>query len=206
MTTLRESWLPWLTRQLTGIRAQHLHKEPRQSIYCVNHTSHLDTLLVLAALPANWRRQTRPVVAAGYWGKSALRRFLTQRIFRAVLLDRQAQGLNPLSNVIDALQQGDSLIYFPEGTRGPGGALQSLQAGVYYLARAFPQVDIVPVNIQGSHRILPKGASLPRPATCSVAIGQPLWWEGEGQEEFLKRLRTAMEHTATEHTAIEQPS
>ena len=196
MTTLLASWLPWLTRHLTGVRAEGIHNEPRQSIYCVNHASHLDTLLVLAALPAKQRRLTRPVAAADYWGKSGLRRFLTQRMFRAVLLDRQAQGLNPLSDVIDALQQGDSLIYFPEGTRGPGGRLQSLQAGVYYLARAFPQVDIVPVHVHGSHRILPKGASLPRLAACSVAIGQPMRWDGEGQEEFLKRLRTAMEHLA----------
>ena len=189
MTALLESWLPWLASRTR-------RPVPRQRIYCANHASHLDAVLVLAALPAELRRRTRPVAAADYWAKGSLRRFLTLRIFRAVLIDRQAQGLNPLSDVFAALHQGDSLIYFPEGTRGSGDALQPLKAGVYYLARAFPQVDIVPVHIHGAHRILPKGALLPRPVPCALTIGPPLRWEGEDQSEFLKRLRAAMEQLA----------
>ena len=192
MTALLETWLPWLTSQLTRGR----RPEPRQRIYCANHASHLDAVLVMAALPADARRRTRPVAAADYWAKNAWRRFCTLGLLRAVLVDRQAPGLNPLSDVFSALHQGDSLIYFPEGTRGSGQQIQPLKPGVYYLARAFPHVDIVPVHIQGAHRLLPKGATLPRPVPCPVTIGEPLRWEGEDQVAFLARLRAAMAQLA----------
>ncbi len=191
-----EACLLWLTHRLTGVLADGLDRRPRQRIYCANHCSHLDALLLLAALPPELRRDTRPVAAADYWAKGRMRNFVTKRVFRALLIDRLSQGLNPLCEVFGTLRRGGSIIYFPEGKRGPGGGLQPLKAGIYFLARAFPQVDIVPVRIEGTDRILPKGARLPRPARCLLRFGQPLRWKGEEETAFLRQLRLAMEEPA----------
>jgi 1-acyl-sn-glycerol-3-phosphate acyltransferase len=148
-----------------------------QCIYVANHTSHLDVVLLLSTLPPALRQCTRPVAAEEYWTAGPLRRLLIHSIFRGVLIERDRLQLNPLEPVASALREGDSLIFFPEGTRGPGGTLQPLKPGIFHLARWFPDVDIVPVWI-GQSVIF--GNSLP-------------WKEGQQQDEFLARIREALE-------------
>lgn len=182
-----------LARVCTGAMARWSGARPRaaQRIYCANHTSHLDAVLLMASLEET--TPPRPLAAADYWGKG-LRRFWADRVFRTVFVERDSRQLNPLTPAFEALRQGDSLIVFPEGTRGPGDGLQPLKPGIYYLARAFRQVEIVPAWIDNAHRILPKGAVLPLPALCSVTYGTPLQWDGrEDAGAFLARLRAAME-------------
>lgn len=167
---------------------------PKQRIYVANHSSHLDVVLLLSSIPASVRRRTRPVAAAEYWNAGTVRRYLIHSIFRGVLVGRQCGSLNPLEPVANALRQGDSLIFFPEGTRGPGGMLQPLKPGLFHLARWFPEIEIVPAWIDNSYRILPKGFAIPVPLLCSITFGAALRWkEGAQQEEFLTDIRTALE-------------
>jgi 1-acyl-sn-glycerol-3-phosphate acyltransferase len=166
---------------------------PEQRIYVANHSSHLDVVLLFSALPALLRRRTRPVAAAEYWNAGPVRRYLIHSIFRGVLVGRQGGPLNPLEPAAIALRQGDSLIFFPEGTRGPGGVLQPLKPGIFHLARWFPNIDIVPAWIDNSYRILPKGFAIPVPLLCSITFGTPLRWkEGQEQNEFLAEVREAL--------------
>ena len=167
--------------------------EPAQRIYCANHTSHLDALLLMASLPQQLSETTRPVAAADYWRSGPIRRYLTEHVFGAVLIERERNQLNPLGPAIAALRQGDSLLFFPEGQRGPGGFLQTLKPGIYWLARAFPQVPIIPVWIENSSRVLPKRARLPVPGRCTLYFGAPLHWGGEEAPAFLLRVKLAME-------------
>jgi 1-acyl-sn-glycerol-3-phosphate acyltransferase len=165
-----------------------------QRIYVANHSSHLDAVLLMSTLPAAAWLETRPVAAAEYWNAGPVRRYLTHSIFRAVLVGRQGGPLNPLEPVADALRQGDSLIFFPEGTRGAGGTLQPLKPGIFHLARWFPEIEIVPAWIDNSYRILPKGFKIPIPLVCSIAFGEPLHWkEGQLQDEFLDEVRMSLE-------------
>jgi len=165
-----------------------------QRIYVANHSSHLDVVLLFATLPAPLRRRTRPVAAAEYWTKGPVRRYLIHSIFRGVLVGRESTRLNPLEPVACALRQGDSLIFFPEGTRGPGGILQLLKPGIFHLARWFPDIDIIPAWIDNSYRILPKGFAIPVPLLCSITFGAPLRWkEGQRQDEFLAEVREALQ-------------
>ena len=169
-------------------------EQTQQSIYIANHASHLDALLVLAALPPGVQRRTRPLAAADYWNADPVRQYLIRSVLRGVLIDRNSGNLSPLEPAASALRARDSLILFPEGTRGPGGTLQPLKAGVFHLARAFPDVDIVPVWIENSHRVLPKGAAVPLPRRCRIRFGNPLRSPvAESSEEFLARLREALE-------------
>jgi len=167
---------------------------PEQRIYVANHSSHLDVVILFSTLPAPLRHRTRPVASAEYWSAGPVRRYLIHSIFRGVLVGRQGSPMNPLEAVAHALRQGDSLIFFPEGTRGPGGILQPLKPGIFHLARWFPNIDIVPAWIDNSYRILPKGFAIPVPLLCSITFGAPLRWkEGQLQEEFLAEVRDALE-------------
>jgi 1-acyl-sn-glycerol-3-phosphate acyltransferase len=92
---------------------------PAQRIYFANHTSHMDTLAIWSSLPRGLRARTRPIAARDYWG-SGIRRYIATRGFGAVLIDRARENadVDPLEPLRAALREGDSLIIFPEGTRG----------------------------------------------------------------------------------------
>jgi 1-acyl-sn-glycerol-3-phosphate acyltransferase len=162
------------------VRGKSPAAEAGQRIYVANHTSHLDVLLLLSALPPGLRHRTRPVAAEEYWTANPIRRFLIHSIFHGVLIERERVQLNPLEPVERALREGDSLLFFPEGTRGSGRTLQPLKPGIFYLAQWFPSVDVVPVWI----------ASRPSTITFGTALR---WKEGHGQDEFLTELREALE-------------
>ena len=180
------------TRFLTGAQARWIGCAPleTQRIYFANHTSHLDFLLIWTVLGGRMRSRTRPVAALDYW-RSGFRRYLIDHVFRGVLVSR---GIDRAHNPIDAMRQalegGASLIFFPEGTRGTGDDVQAFKAGLYHLASACPDVELVPVWIDNSYRVMPKGLPLPIPLLCSVAFGKPARLEpGEHKPEFLDRMR-----------------
>jgi 1-acyl-sn-glycerol-3-phosphate acyltransferase len=162
-----------------------------QRIYFANHTSHIDTLAIWAALPMRLRHNTHPVAALDYWGKG-FRRYLATRTLRAILIDRarEDQQADPLAPLIDALSQGESLIIFPEGTRGTNALPAVFKSGLYRLSRAFSSVQLIPVYLENLHRSLPKGAVLPIPMTCTVRFGSPMQpAHDESQDIFLERAR-----------------
>jgi 1-acyl-sn-glycerol-3-phosphate acyltransferase len=162
-----------------------------QRIYFANHTSHIDTMAIWAALPIRIRGNTRPVAARDYWG-GGVRRYLATKALRAVLIDRSRSDPNadPLVPLIEALQRGDSLIIFPEGTRGSSATPAAFKSGLYRLATQFPSVQLIPVYLENLHRSLPKGAVLPIPITCTVRFGAPVALGAqETKERFLERAR-----------------
>ncbi len=119
----------WLSSALIAAVRALLGASPRwqgtpptlaQRIYFANHTSHADTVALWAALPARLRARTRPVAAADYWGVGAIRRFIALKGLNAVLVHRgpRDSDVDPLAPLYEALDAGQSLILFPEGTRG----------------------------------------------------------------------------------------
>lgn len=186
-----------MTRFLVGGQAEWRGAEPNggQRIYFANHSSHLDALLVWAALPSELRARTHPVAAADYWGEGALRRYVAQNVLRAVLVDRSRRdkshdSLDPLRK---ALEGGGSLIIFPEGTRGDGESPGAFKSGLYRLAAEFPSVELVPVYLKNPARAFPKGALLPVPIACTLHFGAPLQLApGEDKSAFLDRARQAV--------------
>ena len=118
---------------------------PAQRIYFANHTSHIDTLAIWSSLPRGLRARTRPIAARDYWGKG-IRKYIATRGFGAVLIDRHRQnagenaGVDALEPLRAALREGDSLIIFPEGTRGNDALPLRFRSGLYRLANEFPAV------------------------------------------------------------------
>ena len=192
-----------LTRLLVGGRAYWLGcaPEPRQRIYFANHTSNLDTVVLWAALPPELRQRTRPVAAADYWGHGRLRRAFGIGVLRAVLIDRATGGRAALDPLHAALAEGYSLIIFPEGGRFPGPLPQPFKSGLYHLAQAHPDVELIPVWLENSGRALPKGASIPIPVSASAVFGVPLApMPEEERDAFLERARAALVALATRLT------
>jgi 1-acyl-sn-glycerol-3-phosphate acyltransferase len=185
------------TRFVTGANARWvgIDRAETQRVYFANHTSHADFIVVWAALAPRLRSKTSVVAAADYWKRGKIRRYLAERVFHAILVQREHihRVNNPLVQLTRAIDCGQSLILFPEGTRGRGEALHPFKCGIYHLARARPDVDLVPVWIDNLYRVLPKGAIVPAPLECSVTFGEPLRIErGEGKEAFLERMHQAL--------------
>jgi 1-acyl-sn-glycerol-3-phosphate acyltransferase len=186
-----------LVRLLVGAHGRWLGCEPKpvQRIHFANHSSHLDTLALRAALPPLLRQRTRPVAARDYWGRGGLRGFIAEHGFRAVYIerDRERRDGDPLEPLCEALAAGDSLIIFPEGTRSPDPLPQPFKAGLYHLAQRHPQAELVAVYLDTLHRAMPKGSLLPVPLTCMVRFGRVLRLaEGEGKESLLQRAHAAV--------------
>jgi 1-acyl-sn-glycerol-3-phosphate acyltransferase len=186
-----------IARILAGgnVRRVGFTPDDRQRIYFVNHSSHLDFVLVWAALPPRLRSMTRPVAAKDYWDKPGLRRYLGVKVFNAVLVERTptAGSPNAIDVLLDGLGEQHSLIIFPEGTRGDGTTIAPFKSGLYRLGKARPDVDLIPSYINNVNRILPKGEFVPVPMLASVSFGEPMHvGDDEDKNAFLDRARNAI--------------
>ncbi len=185
-----------LIRLLTGSQARWHGCPPKaeQRIYFANHQSHADLLLIWAALPRVLRTLTRPIAARDYWGRTPFRRWITTEVFNAIYVSRErTENEDPLAPLVQALEAGDSIILFPEGTRGHAEEPQPFKAGLYNLALRFPQVVLVPAWINNVQRVMPKGEVVPVPVLCSVTFGAPVQLRaGEPRRAFLDRARDAV--------------
>ncbi|HHC30222.1 MAG TPA: 1-acyl-sn-glycerol-3-phosphate acyltransferase, partial [Rhodobacterales bacterium] len=150
-------------RTLTAPRAIWAGVEPipRRRIYFANHTSNADFPVIWATLPAFLRTQTRPVAASDYWLKNRLRAFFGRDVLNAVLINRDRDHRDPAEDpvalMVKALDEGSSLLIFPEGKRNMTEApVLPFKTGLYHAALARPDVDLVPTWIDNMNSVLPK--------------------------------------------------
>lgn len=186
-----------LAKILSGATVRWVDSLPDtcQRVYFANHTSHLDALVVWAALPPKVQERTRMVAAKDYWEAGPIRRYIAKSLFNALLIDRDNISIKntPVKVMIDGIQDYYSLVMFPEGGRSSGEEIGAFKSGLYYLAKKRPDLELIPVYLDNMNRILPRGRSLPVPMLSRVIFGPPLWLEeGENKEEFLDRARSAV--------------
>ena len=201
------SLLAALARGISGVQVQWAGCEPseRQRIYFANHTSHLDFVVLWSALPSEIRARTRPIAAKDYWEETPLRRYLVENVFKAVLVERGAMakakspdeakfvGRSLIEDMAAALGKENSLILFPEGTRGSGEKVGPFRSGLYHLAVRRPDVELVPAYLENLNRILPKGEFFPVPMLSLLTFGKPMCLgQDEDKDAFLERAREAV--------------
>ena len=166
-----------------------------QRVYFANHTSHLDALVIWAALPSDIREKTRMVAAQDYWDAGPIRRYISRSLLKAVLIERENVSFKntPVKVMADEIQNEYSLILFPEGGRSQDGTLGEFKSGLYYLCKRRPDLELIPIYLNNLNSILPRGKTLPVPMLSRVIFGPPMWLEmDERKESFLNRARNAV--------------
>jgi len=196
LAKLMSYFLLGLVRLLTGSQARWHGCPPKaeQRIYFANHQSHADLIMIWAALPKELRSRTRPIAAKDYWTRTPFRQWITTAVFNAIYVERErTDDQDPLQPLYDALESGDSIILFPEGTRGYADEPQPFKSGLYNLALKYPDVVLVPAWINNIQRVMPKGEVVPVPVLCSVTFGVPIQLdERDERRAFLDRARQAV--------------
>lgn len=184
-----------------GLNVRNRGSLPRTgpAIVVANHNSHLDTMVLMTLFPPRLLPRLRPAAAVDYFLSSPLFAWFSREIIGIVPVDRTARerGLDPLTGCYAALERGDILVLFPEGTRGEPEQLSAFKKGVSYLAERFPQVPVVPVFLHGLGKALPKGEALLVPFFCDVFVGEAMTWTGE-RDGFMAVLEQRMHGLATE--------
>ena len=181
-----------------GLRVRHRERLPAQgpAIVVANHNSHLDFMVLLSLFPFLSVPRVRPAAAADYFCKVKWFEWLARNFVGILPIVRGGarQGeADPLEECYRALEAGQILLIFPEGTRGQPEQLAELKPGIWHLARRFPEVPIVPVFMHGLGRALPRGSFVPVPFQVKVAVGQPVPLLPD-KADFLVSLRNAFEY------------
>jgi 1-acyl-sn-glycerol-3-phosphate acyltransferase len=182
--------MPVLLRVVgVGIRNKGAFQGQKQFIVVANHNSHIDTMALLASLPIRLLIKTHPVATANYFGKKKWLAFISNLFVNTVLIKPKDNALHLLE---EKLKKGHSLILFPEGTRGKPGELQAFRSGIGVLLQAFPHIPFVPVYIQGTGKILPKGERLIVPYDAQVTIGEAQLVKAKEIELILEEVKEAI--------------
>jgi 1-acyl-sn-glycerol-3-phosphate acyltransferase len=170
-------------------------------IFAANHHSHLDAGLLITSLPEPHRHQVFAAAAADYFFDNRVKATASALVLNAIPIERTKVGRRSADQAAELLDDGWSMVIFPEGGRSPDGWGQPFRGGAAYLAIRCG-VPVVPVHLAGTGRILPKGRSKPKPGRTVVTFGRPLVAaEGERSQAFADRIEQAVAELADEATS-----
>jgi 1-acyl-sn-glycerol-3-phosphate acyltransferase len=167
-------------------------------ILVANHSSHLDAASLLSLFPLRRLRRIQPVAAADYFERTRGLAWFTRTFFNILPIVRRnvTAETDPRPRMLAALAAGQSLVIFPEGTRGDGRPGR-FRSGVAYLIERMPEVPVVPAYLKNLGRSLPKGEVLPVPFFAEIRLGAPERLAGT-QAEILARLEAAVRRLGDE--------
>jgi 1-acyl-sn-glycerol-3-phosphate acyltransferase len=166
--------------------------DPPPVIFAPNHHSHLDTALMIRAIPACWRRELVVAAAADYFFDSRWKAVLSALALNAIPIDREVTGRKSADMIRDLVADGHSLLIYPEGGRSPDGWGQDFKGGAAYLSSR-TGAPVVPVFIDGTGVIYGKGMKRPKPGRTKVVFGAPLRpGDGENTRRFNARIEAAV--------------
>ena len=163
-----------LFRSYVRVRARGLQHIPREGPFIItpNHTSHLDAVAVLTAVAG--RRRIWVAGAEDYFFDTPLKSWACGRLFDIIPFDRHTEGFEGLRRCLEKLEQGDGLLFFPEGTRSLTGALGEFKIGAALMA-VQADAPLVPARIEHAFELLPKGRKIVHPGVVKVTFGEPVY-------------------------------
>lgn len=191
---------PVLTIMLgANVRGREFLPKTGPAIIVANHNSHLDTLTIMAMYPLRALPRLHPVAAMDYFLRTKLKAWFATNIIGIIPIQRGGRdnGGNPLAACEQALDRGDILILFPEGSRGEPEQLSQFKRGVAHLVKARPQTPVHPLYMYGLGKALPKDAVLLVPFNCDVVAGEKIFWNGS-VDAFMELLQARMADLAAQ--------
>ena len=164
------------------------------AIIVANHNSHLDTLVLMSLFPLENLRKVHPVAAADYFLTGKFISWFSQKIIGIIPLSRKMSHKNrdPFSPIKRALDRGEIIIFFPEGSRGSPEEMTPIKSGIAHLVKDHPHVPIVPVFLSGLGKALPKGDPILVPFHVDVKIGEPIF-QGIDRNALIEAIREEFE-------------
>jgi 1-acyl-sn-glycerol-3-phosphate acyltransferase len=186
---------------LLGLNVRHRERLPRggPAVIVANHNSHLDVCALMSLFPMRLLPKLRPVAAQDYFFRYGWLKWFSLNIFGIIPLDRQATRTkeHPLAPISHALDAGDIVILFPEGSRGDPEQMGEFKTGVAHLGKLHPTVPFHPIYMHGLGKALPRGEALLVPVICDVFVGEPLAWSGD-KKTFVDNLSDRINALAAE--------
>ena len=167
-------------------------------VFASNHRSHIDTPLLLTSIPEPWRHKFVVGAASDYFFGSRAAGAVAALVMGAIPIERAKVGRRSADLAAGLIDEGWSLLIYPEGGRSPDGWGQKFRGGAAYLSVRCG-VPVVPVHVGGTGRILRKGRTMPQPAEATVTFGAPLRPEpGERAPRFAARIEEEVTALADE--------
>jgi long-chain acyl-CoA synthetase len=185
---------------------EHLHDLEGPVIFAANHQSHLDGPIILAAMPGRWRKQLAPAMSKEFfkahffprehkWWQvlpNRLNYYLAAFFFNGFPLpQREAGARQTLRYVAEITSAGFSLLIFPEGIRTEDGTIRPFFSGVGLMASRL-ELPVVPIRLDGLHKVLPTGRTVPRPGPVSVTFGAPMRLTGQDYAALARQVEEAV--------------
>jgi 1-acyl-sn-glycerol-3-phosphate acyltransferase len=169
------------------------------AVIIANHNSHLDVLALMSLFPLRLLPMLRPIAARDYFLRNRLLAWFSLNIIGIIPIERRVKGVHedPLAAVGEAIEDGQIVIVFPEGSRGEPEHLGEFKSGVAHLARRYPNLPFYPVFLHGLGKALPRGEALLVPFFCDVFVGEPMTWMGN-KATFMEELTCRMSALAAE--------
>ena len=166
--------------------------DPPALIFAPNHHSHLDTALMATTVPEPWRSKLVVAAAADYFFDKRWKAVMASLSLNAIPIDREVTGRKSSEMIKALLEDGWSLVIYPEGGRSPDGWGQDFKGGAAYLSSR-TDAPVVPVFIDGTGSIFGKGMKRPKAGTTKVVFGHPLTANGdENTRRFSARIEAAV--------------
>ena len=160
------------------------------AILVANHNSHLDTLVVMSLFSLKTLEKVRPIGAEDYFFSNRVTAWLSRELLDIIPLKRRASKRDghPFNEIYEALDRGDIVLLFPEGSRGEAEVMKPFKRGIAHIAKEYPHVPVVPLYIHGAGKALPKGEALFVPFIIEVNVGKSLFYEEQSKEAYTQRV------------------
>ncbi len=183
------------------IGADRLKEVTGPVVFAANHHSHADTTLMLATIPKHLRRKLAVAAGADYFFPNRFTSTISALFIGAIPIERQKLSKLSIKNTTNAIEKGRSLLIYPEGGRSPDGWSREHRPGAAFVAKR-TGVPVVPVYLDGTGTILPKGKNWPTRSRCAVVFGKPMkLGDGEDVRDYAKRIQEAINELADEFSS-----
>ncbi len=178
-------------RNMDRLKVGHPH------LIAANHNSHLDALVLMSLIKLRDLHKVKVVAAKDYFCRTPLLEWFSMNIIGIIPLDRKGGTKDPLAPVMEALNDGYTVIIFPEGSRGDPEKRKPLKFGIAKILEEQPQLTITPIFMFGLGKSLPRGDFVLVPFVCEINIGAHISWTKD-RKELITTLESSFDHLAKE--------